>query len=105
MKSRMMREKVREAMLSSAWRKRFMQALVVILLLSAIAAAQEKPEDGNQMGDLQKATQNPVSSLISVPLQNNTNFGVNPGYRNQDLLHIQPVIPLGISKHCHLLVH
>ena len=104
MKSRMMREKVREARLSSAWRKRFMQALVVILLLSATAAAQEKPEDGNQTGDLQKATQNPVSSLISVPLQNNTNFGVNPGYRNQDVLNIQPVIPIGISKDWNLLV-
>jgi len=104
MKSRMMREKVREAMLSSAWRKQFMQALVVILLLSAVAAAQEKPEDGNQTGDLQKATQNPVSSLISVPLQNNTNFGVNPGYRNQDVLNIQPVIPIGISKDWNLLV-
>jgi hypothetical protein len=104
MKSRMMCEKAREAMLSSVWRKRFMQALVVVLLLSAIAAAQEKPEDGNQMGDLQKATQNPVSSLISVPLQNNTNFGVNPGYRNQDVLNIQPVIPIGISKDWNLLV-
>src|SRR5258708_8863220 len=60
MKSRMMCEKAREAMLSSVWRKRFMQALVVVLLLSAIAAAQEKPEDGNQTEDLQKATQNPV---------------------------------------------
>src|SRR5712692_1633441 len=47
-----MREKPREAMLSSAWRKRFMQALVAILLLSAIAAAQQKPEDGDQTGDL-----------------------------------------------------
>ncbi len=104
MKSRMMCEKAREAMLSSVWRKRFMQALVVVLLLSAIAAAQEKPEDGNQTEDLQKATQNPVASLISVPLQNNTNFGVNPGNRNQDVLNIQPVIPIGISKDWNLLV-
>src|SRR5260370_231289 len=85
MKSRMMREKVREAMLSSVWRKRFMQALVAILLFSTIAAAQEKPAVGDQTEDLQKSTQNPVASLISVPLQNNTNFGVNPGYRNQDV--------------------
>ena len=35
---------------------------------------------------LQKATQNPVASLISVPVQDNTNFGVNPGYRNQNVL-------------------
>jgi hypothetical protein len=53
---------------------------------------------------LQKATQNPVASLISVPVQNNNNFGINPGYRNQDVLNIQPVIPIGISKDWNLLV-
>lgn len=53
---------------------------------------------------LQKATQNPVASLISVPVQNNLNFGVNPGYRNQDVLNIQPVVPIGISKDWNLLV-
>jgi hypothetical protein len=53
---------------------------------------------------LQKATQNPVASLISVPVQNNLNFGVNPGYRNQDVLNIQPVIPMSISTNWNLLV-
>ena len=53
---------------------------------------------------LQKATQNPVASLISVPVQNNLNFGVNPGYRNQDVLNIQPVIPIGISKDWNLII-
>jgi hypothetical protein len=104
MKSRMMCEKAREAMLSSAWRKRFMQALVAILLLSPIVAAQQEPENEDQTANLQKATQNPVASLISVPLQNNTNFGANPGYRNQDVLNIQPVIPIGISKDWNLLL-
>jgi hypothetical protein len=104
MKSRMMREKTREAMLSSAWCKQFMQALVAILLFSVIAAAQQEPEVGDQTESLQKATQNPVSNLISVPLQNNTNFGMNPGNRNQDVLNIQPVIPIGISKDWNLLV-
>ncbi len=53
---------------------------------------------------LQKATQNPVASLISVPVQNNNNFGIEPGYRNQDVLNIQPVVPIGISKDWNLLV-
>jgi hypothetical protein len=52
----------------------------------------------------QKATQNPVASLISVPVQNNNNFGVNPGYRTQDVLNIQPVKIIGISKDWNLLV-
>jgi hypothetical protein len=66
----------------------------------------EEPEANTASGTeaLQKATQNPVASLISVPVQNNSNFGVNPGYRTQDVLNIQPVIPIGISKDWNLLV-
>ena len=66
----------------------------------------EGPEAGTSEATeaLQKATQNPVASLISVPIQNNNNFGINPGYRNQDVLNIQPVIPIGISKDWNLLV-
>ena len=66
----------------------------------------EEPEANTNAGTeaLQKATQNPVASLISVPVQNNSNFGINPGYRTQDVLNIQPVIPIGISKDWNLLV-
>jgi len=78
---------------------------------SAQAKPQAKPsseeaESGTNEATeaLQKATQNPVASLISVPVQNNNNFGVNPGYRTQDVLNIQPVIPIGISKDWNLLV-
>ncbi|HEY2120564.1 MAG TPA: hypothetical protein VGH37_15345 [Candidatus Acidoferrum sp.] len=60
--------------------------------------------DENTTEALQKATQNPVASLISVPVQNNSNFGMNPGYRTQDVLNIQPVIPIGISKDWNLIV-
>lgn len=69
-------------------------------------AKAEEPEAGTSEGTeaLQKATQNPVASLISVPVQNNNNFGVNPGYRNQDVLNIQPVIPISVSKDWNLLV-
>jgi len=47
--------------------------------------------------ELQKAVQNPVANLISVPLQNNSNFGAGPYDRTQDVLNIQPVIPAKIS--------
>ena len=78
---------------------------------SASSAAKTTPAAGEDEAGtaaaaeaLQKATQNPVASLISVPFQNNTNFGVEPGYRNQDVLNIQPVIPIGISKDWNLIV-
>jgi hypothetical protein len=59
----------------------------------------------NASGDaLRKAAQNPIASLISVPLQNNANFGIEPGSRVQDVLNIQPVIPIGVSKDWNLIV-
>jgi hypothetical protein len=60
----------------------------------------EEPEANTNANTeaLQKATQNPVASLISVPIQNNNNFRINPGYRNQDVMNIQPVIANEISK-------
>ena len=73
---------------------------------SSASPKTQEPEANTSAGTeaLQKATQNPVASLISVPIQNNTNFGVEPGYRNQDVLNIQPVIPMGISKDWNLIV-
>src|SRR5271154_118585 len=47
---------------------------------------------------LAKATQNPVASLISVPLQNNSNFGIGPYNRTGDIFNIQPVIPMKLSE-------
>src|SRR5258705_5653152 len=52
----------------------------------------------NETADLAKATQNPVASLISVPFQNNSNFGVGPYNRAQDVLNIQPVIPVRLNE-------
>ena len=58
------------------------------------------PDDASTAADdsLQKAGQNPVANLISVPLQNNTNFSYGPYNRTQDVLNIQPVIPANISQ-------
>jgi hypothetical protein len=47
---------------------------------------------------LQKATRNPVADLISVPVQNNSNFGFGPLDRMQDILNIQPVTPLKLNS-------
>ena len=51
-----------------------------------------------------KAAQNPVASLISVPIQNNINAGIIPGNRTQNVLNIQPVIPLKVSDNWNLII-
>jgi hypothetical protein len=54
-------------------------------------------------GDLAKAAQNPVGDLISLPFQNNMNFDVGPADRTQDVLNIQPVLPITLSKKWNLI--
>ena len=50
-----------------------------------------------QEEDLARATQNPVSSLISVPFENNVNLGLGPEDRTQYILNVQPVIPVNLG--------
>ena len=63
----------------------------------------EGEESASDMGDLAKTSQNPVGSLISLPLQNNTNFGFGPGDDVQNVLNIQPVVPIDLSKKWNLI--
>ena len=92
--------------------RRLLPALLMILLLVAPITAQEntpsspdKQTAAEQGADasLEKAVQNPVASLISVPVQNNTNFGIGPYNRTQDVLNIQPVIPMNLSRNWMLI--
>lgn len=48
-------------------------------------------------GDLAKATQNPVSDLISLPFQSNFNFGVGPDDDTQYVLNVQPIWPFRLG--------
>jgi len=56
-----------------------------------------------QTEKLARAVQNPVAKLISVPFQNNFNFGVGPNNAMQYVLNIQPVIPITLSEDWNLI--
>jgi hypothetical protein len=84
---------------------------VICFLIGAAAVrsraqdAQAPPASGAENADaLRKEAQNPVASLISVPIQENWNFGIEPGDRIQNVLNIQPVIPLSLGQHWNLIV-
>lgn len=70
---------------------------VVAALISGMAIA-----DSSQ-ADLAKAAQNPIANLISLPLQNNTNFKVGPLERTQNVLNIQPVWPVSLNENWNVI--
>ncbi|HEV3330845.1 MAG TPA: neuromedin U [Bryobacteraceae bacterium] len=49
-------------------------------------------------GKLLTTFQNPVGDLISVPFQNNINFPIGEFSRVQDVLNIQPVVPIPANE-------
>ena len=53
--------------------------------------------------DLQKASQNPIADLVSVPFQSNTNFNAGPFSRTQEVFNIQPVVPMHLSDDWNLI--
>ena len=56
-----------------------------------------------QQAELVKKTLNPVASLISVPIQNNWDFGIGPDDAMKYTANIQPVIPFSLSKDWNLI--
>src|SRR5882762_3085676 len=67
-------------------------------------ATEETPAAAQNSDALRKAAQNPVASLISVPIQENWNFNIGPSDRTQNVLNIQPVIPVGLGKDWNLII-
>lgn len=76
----------------------------VLHLLSAGNLQAQQSKDKLSDEELAKKLANPVSSLISLPLQNNSDFGIGEHDGNKNTLNIQPVIPLGLSKKLNLII-
>ena len=79
----------------------------VFVFISAPIFAQETkeatPSEDAEAAALAKATQNPLAAMYSLPFQNNTTFGVGDKKKSQNVLNIQPVIPIGLSDGINLI--
>ena len=52
---------------------------------------------------LAKKLQNPIGNLYSIPFQSNTNFNYGPNKGTQEILNIQPVIPIHLNDDWNLI--
>ena len=75
-----------------------------LILLCALAYfGTSHAQDDADTEALAKAAQNPIASLISLPFQNNTDFGIGPDDETKNTLNIQPVWPFSLSDNWNLI--
>jgi hypothetical protein len=68
-----------------------MLAMVLLMASTGLAAQQSASE-------LAQKAANPIADLMSIPFQNNTDFGLGDFNRTRNVLNIQPVVPLAGGK-------
>jgi hypothetical protein len=72
--------------------------LGAVAAAACLAAAPALGQPKMSAEELAKLAQNPVANMISVPFQNNTNFNYGPRDGTQNILNIQPVIPISVNN-------
>jgi len=70
-----------------------------------VSTSAANPQTDEDIQPLAKAAQNPIADLISVPFQNKANFGVGSFNRTQDVLKIEPLVPLHLSNDWIVISH
>jgi len=59
--------------------------------------ADKTTESSDKASDLAKQSQNPVADMVSLPFQYNTYFNTGPKDKTQNVLLVQPVVPMTIN--------
>jgi hypothetical protein len=72
----------------------------LLLALLGVGCPAQAAEEATELA---KKTQNPVADLMSFPFQNNTNLGIGPNHRTQNVLNFQPVIPISLNSEWNLI--
>ena len=76
---------------------------ILVCCVTVVFLADYVYSGSSDNSDLAKQAQNPVANLISLPLQNNTNFGIGPDNETQNILNIQPVWPFEITENLNFI--
>ena len=64
---------------------------LAMLLLPVVASAEMSQEE------IAKASQNPLTAMYSLPIQNNTYFNIGPDDKTKNIANFQPVLPFDLN--------
>lgn len=71
--------------------------------LPLVGLQADEAEDKAQAAELAKKLQNPVASLVQVPIQNNWDFGIGAANAMRYTANIQPVVPFSLNEDWNLV--
>ncbi len=77
---------------------------LLLALTVRLQAQDATTSKSDSEADLAKKLNNPVAALISVPIQNNWDFGIGQANAMKYTANIQPVVPIGISDDWNLII-
>ncbi len=79
---------------------KFKSILVTIIGVCSFSIGYSQTNDASELA---KKLANPIANMISVPFQNNMDFGVSNGLGNRYTLNFQPVIPVSVNENFNLI--
>jgi len=74
-----------------------MRTLLILIAVAFALPSQQRVAQPSKT-ELSQQAANPIADLMSVPMQNNTDFGLGPYDRASNVLNVQPVVPLAGGK-------
>lgn len=78
-------------------------ACALVFNIATLFAQDAATDEKAAAAELAKKLSNPVASLISVPIQNNWDFGIGSANAMRYTANIQPVIPFSLSEDWNLI--
>src|SRR5450755_3763821 len=81
---------------------------IILFMMPCFLYAQQSekpnpPAAANEAAELAKKLANPIASLISVPFQNNTFYGVGAYKGTINTMNFQPVVPFKLNENLNLI--
>ena len=76
---------------------------LMVISRAVVAADSASTQQKQNVDDLARAVQNPIANLISLPFQNNTSFEFGTEEKTQNVLNIQPVVPVSLNEEWNLI--